>query len=873
MRKYLLHFLVLLALVAGILPAILIQPSSVSADTWYSTYAYSKQITLTGSTDGAVTNYQMKIVINKGSGSDNSTNVFTENHTLTTWDATHCPTDIRFTDSDNDTLQDFWVESYTATTATVWVEFSTIPASPNTVVYFMYYGLAAAADASNGDNTFMFFDDFNSSWVGQTKWNDTYAEFSTSGGIGTYTNPAAGEGYITSKQTFAGDTAMRMRGTITGVNYSCIGNSNTAFTRFILMNHDSGIGHAEHSNFQSQDGTYTQISWAQLPFDAMHIYDHCRAVTGTDTIKGYIDNVFFASSTTHVPTDNIPVMIRQYNAGSTPVDWVLMRNYRLVEPTWTTWGAEVEMPTDEPPTVTTSAADDIEETTATLNGDITVTGGVNSTVRGFEWGLATGDYDWDQHEDGNFGVAAFDEAITGLTSGELYFFRAYATNTEGTGYGDELTFLTKPTDPNTFVATLTTANRIDLTWVNGLGSDNTIIRALEGDFPANDRSDGAEIYNGNGTSYNHDSLDVGDHWYYKIWSWCTEGGLEQWSDGPIQTNATVVEEPTVVTAAATGIGETEATLNGEITDTGGLNVTIRGFEWGYDLGGPYPNNVHEDGDYTAAIYDLLANGLTPDTTIYFRAYCTNPIGTSYGGELDFDTLLPLPLRPTNFTGTLVGTDNVDLTWTLGTWSTTTIIMRRLDKFPTSLTDGVEVYNGPAVLVTDVLTGTGENEGYYSAWSRNATGDSVNYTTWRAGGTVMLLIALIGLGCFFTFFSAWRRYLPSSMAGSITWLALGSLWLVSPATIGVTSTEIWTPYIGFVFLLATIVPVMLYIKPMTTMHGEKTMKDAFGNTIRSGWEESRQKPSGKMSNRDRSAMVKANRRAKMHSALYPEKKRG
>ena len=75
---------------------------------------------------------------------------------------------------------------------------------------------------------------------------------------------------------------------------------------------------------------------------------------------------------------------------------------------------------------------------AVINGNITVTGGSNSTVRGFAWGtvstLSGGDTSTTT-ETGSFGVAAFLKTVSGLIAGKQYFFRAYATNTTGTGYG------------------------------------------------------------------------------------------------------------------------------------------------------------------------------------------------------------------------------------------------------------------------------------------------------------------------------------------------------------------------------------------------------------------------------------------------------
>ena len=91
------------------------------------------------------------------------------------------------------------------------------------------------------------------------------------------------------------------------------------------------------------------------------------------------------------------------------------------------------------PTVTTSAASGVSSAAATLNGDIIATGGANSTVRGFAWGtnstLSNGDTATST-ESGSFGITSFTDAVSGLIAGRRYYFRAYATNPAGTGYGD-----------------------------------------------------------------------------------------------------------------------------------------------------------------------------------------------------------------------------------------------------------------------------------------------------------------------------------------------------------------------------------------------------------------------------------------------------
>lgn len=68
--------------------------------------------------------------------------------------------DIRFTDSDGTTLLSHWREIYTPSTSAIfWVKVPSIPEAATTTIY-MYYGNPAAADTSEGDATFLFFDDF-----------------------------------------------------------------------------------------------------------------------------------------------------------------------------------------------------------------------------------------------------------------------------------------------------------------------------------------------------------------------------------------------------------------------------------------------------------------------------------------------------------------------------------------------------------------------------------------------------------------------------------------------------------------------------------------------------------------------------------------
>jgi hypothetical protein len=107
-----------------------------------------------------------------------------------------------------------------------------------------------------------------------------------------------------------------------------------------------------------------------------------------------------------------------------------------------------------PPSMTTSSASPIGVTTATLNGEVATLNGANVTSEGFVWDTAShtplasnnvtpgNGYALWWYQNGTYGVGAFSHAITGLTSGQTYYYRACANNTYGWNYGAELNFTT-----------------------------------------------------------------------------------------------------------------------------------------------------------------------------------------------------------------------------------------------------------------------------------------------------------------------------------------------------------------------------------------------------------------------------------------------
>jgi uncharacterized protein (TIGR02145 family) len=97
------------------------------------------------------------------------------------------------------------------------------------------------------------------------------------------------------------------------------------------------------------------------------------------------------------------------------------------------------------PTLTTSTIINITGTTATSGGTITSEGSSQVTVRGICWSTGTTPTLADNLTSDSAGSGSFPSNLTGLTSNTTYNVRAYAINSAGKGYGNELTFNTRET--------------------------------------------------------------------------------------------------------------------------------------------------------------------------------------------------------------------------------------------------------------------------------------------------------------------------------------------------------------------------------------------------------------------------------------------
>jgi uncharacterized protein (TIGR02145 family) len=94
------------------------------------------------------------------------------------------------------------------------------------------------------------------------------------------------------------------------------------------------------------------------------------------------------------------------------------------------------------PSVTTAGISAITQTTATGGGNVSNDGGATVTAKGVCWSTSLNPTTSDSKTVDGSGTGSFTSSLTGLSENTPYHVRAYATNSTGTAYGDDLQFIT-----------------------------------------------------------------------------------------------------------------------------------------------------------------------------------------------------------------------------------------------------------------------------------------------------------------------------------------------------------------------------------------------------------------------------------------------
>lgn len=331
--------------------------------------------------------------------------------------------------------------------------------------------------------------------------------------------------------------------------------------------------------------------------------------------------------------------ITNLNAGTT----YFVRSY-ATNVNGTNYGAQISFTTISATTfatVSTTIASGITLTGATTGGQVTADGGSAVTARGVVWStspaptvsLTTKTLD-------GTGVGTFTSSITGLSPATSYFYRAYATNSNGTSYGSQNTFTTSANLP-----TLTTTSISSITLTSALsggnitsdgGSSVTARGVIWSTSPNPTVSLSTKTNNGPGTgSFTSSITSLSGNTTYYVRSYATNSAGTAYGN-ELSFTTTSVSLPTVLTTSPTSINFTSAVSGGNVTSDGNTTVTSKGVCWSITQNPTISNSFTNDGTGTGSYSSNITN-LSPGTTYFVRAYATNSQGTSYGTQFSFVT--------------------------------------------------------------------------------------------------------------------------------------------------------------------------------------------------------------------------------------------
>ncbi|MCW5907390.1 MAG: hypothetical protein KIS94_06000 [Chitinophagales bacterium] len=320
----------------------------------------------------------------------------------------------------------------------------------------------------------------------------------------------------------------------------------------------------------------------------------------------------------------------------------------------TTYGNELSFTTLAltTPALTTNTVYNISLNSAMGGGNITDDGGSALTGSGVCWSTSPNPTTADATSAAGTVTGSFNALITGLTPNTLYYVRAYATNAQGTAYGNELSFTTLTLS----LASITTNTVSAVSYTTATSGGNVTAdngstvtsRGICWNTSANPTTANFNTTQAAGLgSFSISMTGLSPNTTYYVRAFAVNGaGTVYGNEYSFTTLA--LTAPVLTTNAVGGISSNLAGSGGTITSNGGSAITAKGVVWDVNPNPTLANSFTNDGSGSAN-YNSTLTGLTPTTLYYVRAYATNAVGTTYGNQVSFTTtalVFPGPSVPT-----------------------------------------------------------------------------------------------------------------------------------------------------------------------------------------------------------------------------------
>lgn len=343
----------------------------------------------------------------------------------------------------------------------------------------------------------------------------------------------------------------------------------------------------------SQNNTTNQSSLrviyrVQRPNTAWYVtgyYDHTPYAGASLGFRSqWINFAQYGNSVETVLTYDFTVNHNANGTGSVNVRWI--------GDLGTGWGthdfnADVTLNTiTRATTASTQAASSVTSSEATANGTVTDVGIPVATDKGIYWGTSTGNLP-NKISVGSGGAGAFTVAMSSLSAGTQYFYKAFSQNSGGYGYGSEVNFTTSVVAP-----TVTTQNCSDVMPTTATGNGNITATGgaavtrrgfcykvgTSGDPTVADSTAYDDGTFGTG-AYTKAITGLSNGTGYRVRAYAINSVGTSYGS-TVQVDTPGANTPVVSTTTTTLLNKTVATVGGNVTDGGSSAVTERGIYYG-----------------------------------------------------------------------------------------------------------------------------------------------------------------------------------------------------------------------------------------------------------------------------------------------------
>lgn len=290
------------------------------------------------------------------------------------------------------------------------------------------------------------------------------------------------------------------------------------------------------------------------------------------------------------------------------------------------------------PVVITGIADPVTQITAVLQGTITSNGGAEIEARGFCWGLQPNPNLSGEYSDEGAGSGDFSSAISELTPGTSYHYRAFAMNEAGIAYGLDKEFTTSvylPVLSSCIVTNIEVTAALVSARITDNGSGTISAFGLCWSTQDNPGIDDHVLEGSIETQQIEEritNLSRNTKYYVRAYA-SNEAGIAY---GETEVFTTLEGKPVVLTGSFSQRTDIMVRVYGSVTDNGGADLIETGICWSSqpnpDLSSNYLATTSPASEFNVRILDLQ-----PSSTYYFRAYAKNEYATGYGDQLELST--------------------------------------------------------------------------------------------------------------------------------------------------------------------------------------------------------------------------------------------